>query len=77
MEVAGHEITVAKAATKKPVSPKEDQVIKPESTKVVSANVSDLNNMFFLIVKTYENGEIFSKIVEKTKAKSENWKAIH
>lgn len=75
MEVAGHEITVAKATVKKAPAAKTEAAL-PKS-KVIAAQIVDLNLNFFLIVQTFENGEVFAKYIPKNKAMSETWVALN
>lgn len=78
MEIQGHEITVAKAATKK--AKMEDALIaaNPSNVKVKSVSIYDVGNVsFFLMVKLYEDGEILSKSIPKSRAMSTEWTALH
>lgn len=75
MEAAVHEITVAKAAVKKVVKTNTEAALP--KAKVVASQIVDLNLNFFLIVQTFENGEVFAKYVPKNKAMSETWVCLN
>jgi hypothetical protein len=75
MEIQGHEITIAKANTKK--AKVETAFVAPTASgKVVAANILEAH-LSLLIVKVYENGVIETKVFPKSKAMTSEWTALH
>lgn len=75
MEAANHEITVAKAAVKK--APTQATAATMPKSKVIASQIVDLNINFFLLIQTFETGEIMAKYIPKSKAMSETWVALN
>lgn len=62
MEVAGHEITVAKAKNKTNVKATHSEV---DRGKVTCVNIQEKNVNFFYLIKAYENGDVLVKVCPK------------
>lgn len=71
MEVAGHEITVAKAKTKLAAAVAKTETVN--RGKVTNVAVHEKNMNFFYMIKTYENGDTLVKLYPKNIVSEKEW----